>query len=165
MLIMTAGGVRALTVPVVRENHSRTDEVTIDYHAPWNVVHFRTLTAAYAASPYFLYYKDDLEDLLMTRYDRLVDLNRAVSEWLLKKMKVECSLETTCDYLPASEALCDYRNAFTPKRSFEGMVFPSYYQVFADRIPFTANLSALDLLMNLGPESKDYLDKINRQKA
>ena len=55
MLIMTAEGVRALTVPVVRSNHSRTDEVTNDYKERWNVTHLRTLTAAYAASPYWLY--------------------------------------------------------------------------------------------------------------
>ena len=56
--IMTAGGVRTLTVPVIRDNHSRTEEVGIDYKERWNIVHLRTLTAAYSASPYFLYYKD-----------------------------------------------------------------------------------------------------------
>ena len=34
-----------------------------------------------------------------------------------------------------------------------------YYQVFSDRIAFTPNLSIIDLLMNLGPEAKDYLKK------
>ena len=40
----------------------------------------------------------------------------------------------------------------------EGM--KSYYQVFSDRLPFTPNLSIIDLLMNLGPEAKDYLNKL-----
>ena len=62
--IMTAGGIRTLTVPVIRDNHSRTEEVRIDYKERWNIIHLRTLSAAYSASPYFLYYKDDLEALL-----------------------------------------------------------------------------------------------------
>lgn len=161
MLIMTAGGVRALTVPVVRGNHSRTDEVAIDYHMPWNVVHMRTLTAAYAASPFFLYYSDDLEALLSVRYGRLIELNMAVTKWLLKKMGISCTLKATADYVPAADVPMDYRNAFSPKRQYEGMVFPSYYQVFADRIPFTPNLSAVDLLMNLGPEAKTYVESLN----
>ena len=54
MEIMTAGGVRTLTVPVVRNNHSRTEEVGIDYKERWNIIHLRTLEAAYSASPYYL---------------------------------------------------------------------------------------------------------------
>ena len=59
MEIMTAGGVRTLTVPVLRNNHSRTEEVGIDYKERWNIIHLRTLSAAYSASPYYLYYKDE----------------------------------------------------------------------------------------------------------
>lgn len=163
MVIMTAGGLRPLTVPVVRKNHSRTDEVGIDYHTPWNVIHLRTLTAAYAASPYFLYYRDDLEALLTARYDCLVDLNSVVLEWLLQRMKVACTLEPTKDYLPASGEDDDYRDVFSPKRPYSDLAFPPYYQVFADRLPFAPNLSVLDLLMNLGPEAKGYLEALNKK--
>lgn len=157
MLIMTAEGVRALTVPVVRRNHSRTEEVGIDYKERWNVVQWRTLTAAYAASPYWLYYQDDIEQLLMTRYDRLLELNGAVLAWLLRKLKVDCRVSWTEDYLPATGEAWDYRNRFSPKVLLPATDFPPYYQVFADRQPFAPNLSVLDLLMNLGPEAKEYL--------
>lgn len=160
MDIMTAGGVRTLTVPVVRSNHSRTEEVGIDYKERWNVVHLRTLTAAYAASPYFMYYKDDMEALLMRHYDRLVDLNGAVMEWLLAKLKVGCTLTQTFDYQPELDKYDDYRNRFTPKRPYPTEGMNPYYQVFADRIPFTPNLSVVDLLMNNGPEARNYLETI-----
>lgn len=160
MLILTAGGVRPLTVPVVRENHSRTDEVTIDYHTRWNIVHLRTLVAAYAASPYFLFYKDELESLLTTHYSRLVDLNRAIMEWMLRKMKIECVMNETTDYQPDAAVPDDYRTAFSPKHPFDESSFPAYYQVFADRLPFVPNLSALDLMMNMGPEARGYLEKL-----
>lgn len=162
MMIMTAGGVRPLTVPVVRENHSRTDEVSVDYHMPWNVVHLRTLTAAYAASPYFQYYKDELEALLMQRYERLIDLNMDIMGWLIKRLKLSCDVARTTDYLPSGEQQDDYRNVFSPKVAYDDSGFPSYYQVFADRLAFVPNLSVLDLLMNLGPEARDYLMNVSK---
>ena len=159
-VIMTAEGVRALTVPTVRSNHSRTDEVGIDYQERWNVVHLRTLTAAYADSPSWRYYQDDIERLLMTRYQRLLDLNGAILAWLLRKLKAECRVSLTEDYLPAADEASDYRNRFSPKVPLQAQTFPPYYQVFADRQPFVPNLSVLDLLMNLGPEAGEYLKTI-----
>lgn len=160
-VIVTAGGVRTLTVPVVRSNHSTTDEVGIDYRQRWNVIHMRTLTAAYAASPYFLYYRDDLEALLMRRYDRLLDLNAALLEWILRLLKVECKVGMTTDYqLEASPSEGDYRNTFSPKQPLLSDAFAPYYQVFADRMPFVPNLSVIDLLMNMGPEAANYLLKL-----
>ncbi|MBQ8702938.1 MAG: WbqC family protein [Bacteroidales bacterium] len=160
MLIMTAEGVRTLSVPVVRNNHSRTEEVRIDYKERWNVVHFRTLKAAYAASPYWLHYQEDIEQLLMERRERLVDLNGAVLAWLLRSLKIDCRVSSTEDFHPIAGEATDYRYLFSPKEPSPEHTFPPYYQVFADRQPFAANLSALDLLMNLGPESKDYLETI-----
>lgn len=157
MLIMTAEGVRALTVPVVRCNHSRTDEVTIDYKERWNVTHLRTLTAAYAASPYWLYYQDDIEALLMVRYACLMDLNAAVLAWVMRRLKIECQVSVTTDYRPADGDAEDYRNRFSPKVPLPTEGFPAYCQVFADRQPFAPNLSVLDLMTNLGPEARDYL--------
>lgn len=159
-VILTAGGTRSLAVPVVRHNHSRTDEVTIDYRSRWNTVHRRTLAAAYAASPYWLYLHDELDTLLDTRYDRLVDLNQAVTGWLLRKLKVPCRLSPTTGYQPGGTAPDDCRNRFSPKVPLPAEGFPPYCQVFADRHPFVHNLSALDLLMNLGPDATGYLKTV-----
>lgn len=160
MNIMTAGGVRILTVPVIRENHSRTEEVLIDYKERWNVSHLRTLTTAYSASPYFMYYKDEIEALLMQRYERLIDLNQATLEWLLKRLKTAHMLHFSTDYPPNSNEPEDFRNRFSPKVPYPTDNMPDYYQVFSDRLPFTPNLSTLDLLFNLGPEAVAYLNSL-----
>lgn len=160
MNIMTAGGVRMLTVPVIRENHTHTGEVLIDYKDRWNVIHLRTLTAAYSASPYFMYYRDEIEGLLMRRYERLVDLNQAALEWLLKRLKKVCTVHFSTDYHPSTGENEDYRNTFSPKAPYPSDNFPAYYQVFSDRLPFTPNLSILDLLFNLGPEANTYLNRL-----
>lgn len=162
MNIMTAGGIRTLTVPVVRRNHSRTEEVLIDHKERWNTIHLRTLTAAYSASPYFMYYKDDLETLLMHPHERLVDLNLAALAWLLRQLKITCHATFTEDYLPTTGDPADYRSTFSPKVSYLVDSFNPYYQVFSDRLPFVPNLSILDLLFNLGPEAQDYLRGLAR---
>lgn len=156
--IMTAGGVRTLSVPVIRNNHSRTEEVGIDYKERWNIIHLRTLAAAYSASPYYLYYKDDLEELMTQRYDKLIDLNEALLKWILRLLKCDCQLLRTEDYQKEYEL--DFRNTFSPKVPYPTEGQEKYYQVFSDRLPFTPNLSIIDLLMNVGPEAKDYLKRI-----
>lgn len=158
MEIMTAGGVRTLSVPVIRNNHSRTEEVGIDYKERWNIIHLRTLAAAYSASPYYLYYKDDLEELLTQRYDKLIDLNEALLKWILRLLKCDCQLLRTEDYQKEYEL--DFRNTFSPKVPYPTEGQEKYYQVFSDRLPFTPNLSIIDLLVNVGPEAKDYLKRI-----
>lgn len=158
--IMTAGGIRELTVPVIRNNHSRTDEVRIDYRDRWSTIHMRTLTAAYSASPYFQYYSDEIEHILGSKYATLLELDIATIQWLLKKYKIKCGVELTSDWAAPASEQHDFRYTFTPKRPYPADSFKPYYQVFSDRIPFTPNLSAIDLLMNLGTEAKDYIESI-----
>ncbi|MBR6048696.1 MAG: WbqC family protein [Bacteroidales bacterium] len=164
MNIMTANGVRSLTVPVLRDNHSRTEEVAIDYRDRWNVIHLRTLAAAYAASPYYLYYKDDIESLLLHPYHYLTELNQDILLWLIGRLKLDCTISATTEWVApgeiCTEPLSDFRQVFSPKIPYPTDSFTSYYQVFPDRQPFAPNLSILDLLFNLGPEAKDYLNKL-----
>lgn len=157
--IMTSGGVRTLSVPVIRNNHSRTEEVIIDYSERWNIIHLRTIDAAYNASPYYLYYREVLKNIIMTRYERLIDLNWALLQWLLNTLKISCEISYTQDF--KKEYPLDFRNTFSPKHPYPTDNFKPYYQVFSDRIPFTANLSIIDLLMNLGPEAIIYLKNIS----
>ena len=160
MHIVTAGGLRILSVPTIRTNHSPTDQVIIDYRDRWPIVHIRTLDAAYSASPYYMYYRDDIATLLHTQYDNLLSLNQTIMQWLLRKLKIECSISITTQWnANADEGTADLRNIFSPKVPYPSDIFPPYYQVFADRIPFQPNLTILDLLINLGPEAHEYLLK------
>lgn len=159
--IATGNGLQTLTVPVVRTegNHTRTEQMRVSYHEPWNIRHWRTIVSAYNTAPYFLYYRDGLEKLLMQRFDTLLELNQALLQYLLQKLKIDCRVEYTAEFSPITTA-ADLRLALTCKSSQASTPLPPYSQVFEDRYGFQPNLSIIDLLFNLGPESKSYLQKI-----
>lgn len=154
-VIMTANGLLTLSIPVVRPNgnHTLTQDIEISYSEPWNIRHWRAILSAYNASPFFLYYRDPLEDLLMQRQERLIDFNNALLHLAIKWLKLDCDLHFSDQFTPAGAHSADYRynTAAIPSPQ------KSYYQVFCAKTPFQPNLSILDLLFNLGPDAKEYL--------
>lgn len=166
--VMTAGGVRALTVPVVWRHHEKMPvrDVRIDHTLPWQREHLRTLKAAYASAPYFDHYFGVLEPFYSAarRPEFLFDLNAALTEVLLKMLKLPGGLKFSETYTPAAtlQAGEDLRGRISRKPELHATEDPSfraphYWQVFADRQPFAPNLSVVDLLFCEGPGSKDVL--------
>lgn len=157
--IATGNGLMMLNVPVSRPsgNHTTTAEMVVSYHEPWNIRHWRAIASAYNAAPYFLYYKDELEEILMHRYDHLLHLNEALLHYLLKKLKITCQLEYSQSFIKETESCLDLRDSLTAKRDNPDNTYPHYSQVFESRHGFLPNLSVIDLLFNLGPEAKSYL--------
>ena len=163
--IVTGNGILMLNVPVVRPygNHTRTEQITISYNEPWNIRHWRAIVAAYSAAPYFLYYRDGLEKILLQHHDRLIDLNDAILNYLLQKLKINCHITYTDTFTPPSDNPSNLRNILTNKHSLPqpNSQFPPYPQVFDTRFGFIPNLSAIDLLFNLGPEAKPLLMQVS----
>ena len=157
--IATGNGLMMLNVPVSRPsgNHSTTAEMVVSYHEPWNIRHWRAIASAYNAVPYFLYYKDELEEILMHRYDHLLPLNEALLNYLLKRLKITCQLEYTQSFIKETASYIDLRESLTTKKDDPSITYPHYSQVFESRHGFLPNLSVIDLLFNLGPETKSYL--------
>lgn len=165
-VIATAGGPLMLNVPIVRTNgnHTRTEEIIISYQEPWNIRHWRAIVSAYSAAPYFLYYRDGIEQILLQPYTRLIDLNDALLKYILKKLKINCTTAFTEDFSEPTQATHDHRYSLTTKHAstlFQESLLPHPYpQVFDTRYPFQPNLSIIDLLFNVGPESKTLLTNI-----
>ena len=158
-VIATGHGELMLNVPVTRPNgnHTVTADMAVSYHEPWNIRHWRAIVSAYNAAPYFLYYKDELESILLQEHKRLVELNDAIMKYLMAKIKIRCSLIYTTDYQTAKEGQQDYRYTLTTKKHTDSPTLPPYSQVFDSRFGFLQNLSAIDLLFNMGPDSRRYL--------
>ena len=158
-VILTANGPMTLTVPVLRPggNHSRTEEIGISYTEKWNMIHWRAIESAYNSSPYFLYYRDEIERIIMGCYDRLLQLNECVLQVLFKKLKIDTVISYTTDFAKPEGNLNDFRDRYSYKHPETLPSLPPYSQVFGDRMPFNGNVSIIDTLFNLGPETKDYL--------
>ena len=158
--VMTANGVESLSVPVVKVhgNHTMTKDIIISPVEPWQHIHSRCLESAYKAAPYFDHYYDYLRPIFEGHFERLIDLNDAALQAILKMLKIKMETVHTTDYV--REAENDLREAFCPKKAIENTSFPAYYQVFSTKFPFAVDLSVLDLIFNEGPEATNYLKQI-----
>ena len=83
----------------------------------------------------------------------------------MKLVDFNMNLYGFCLRVLGLEHLFGMDNAVEPEfvvESASDMEIQPYYQVWASRFGFTPNLSILDLIFNLGPESPLYLKKIVR---
>ena len=158
-IIATTNGPQALTVPIERKftvNYYIKD-IRISDHGNWRHLHWNALQSAYGESPFFDYYQDDIRPFFEQRWDYLFDFNEAIREKMCELLdiqpKVDYSKEFTVNYMK------DYRMVIRPKNPEPDPDFTPkrYYQVYEQKHGFLPNLSILDLLFNMGPESIFYL--------
>lgn len=156
MNILGVNGPIMLSIPVESTKGLKTPIKAIRIqHGDWKKSYLRSIRSAYGRAAFFEYYYGDIESILMTKHDYLLDLNLESIAFLKSKMKVE-SPWIYADKSPEHGALKDdLRSHFEPASFIpEHKVYP---QVFSDRMGFSRGLSAIDLLFNMGPRAIDYL--------
>ena len=162
--IMTANGVLNLTIPVekVNGNITKTKDIKIINSNQWYINHWRAISSAYSGSPFFLYYKDDLKHFFKGNYDNLLKFNNELLNQLLNLIGIKCTIEFSNSFTKPdnSNQELDYRYSISPKISSDYSHTEEYYQVFSNKFNFTPNLSIIDLLFNIGPETKNYLETV-----
>lgn len=155
-IIATSQGTQALTVPVER---TKADMMTIRIsdHGNWRHLHWNALQSAYGESPFFEYYEDDLRPFFQPDWEFLFDYNEAIRQKMCELLDIQPRVRFTDDYVREAEG--DYREIIRPKNAGPDADFQPrpYYQVYASKHGFLPNLSILDLLMNMGPESIFWL--------
>lgn len=167
-VIATANGTQALTVPIEHlplTSHPSplVKDLRISDHKQWRRVHWNALQSAYSESPFFEYYADDLRPFFEKKYDFLIDFNedirQKVCELIDFKPSVEYTKEFTSDNSLQTSVIFDFRDVINAKHPKPDADFEAkeYWQVFQHKHGFQSNLSILDLLFNLGPESVFYL--------
>jgi hypothetical protein len=156
-LIDTTQGIQALTVPVVRGETSLMKDIRISDHGNWRHLHWNALQSAYGESPFFEYYQDDIRPFFTQRWDYLFDFNEAIRQKMCELIDISPQVSLTGSFQPKADH--DFREAINPKHPAPDADFESrpYYQVYQQKHGFIPNLSILDLLMNMGPESIFYL--------
>lgn len=167
--IAAPDGELALSIPTVKPASLKCPmcDIRISDHGNWRHLHWNAIESAYNHTPFFEYYKDDFRPFYKKKYEFLADFNEELCHLVCSLIDIQPVMERTSEYktgFAPSEA--DFRERIHPKKDFslEDPDFSPqpYYQVFQERLGFLPNLSIIDLLFNMGPESLLVLQQSNK---
>lgn len=158
--IATSNGLIDLSIPVNKPNgkQSRTNEILLEEKQNWRQQHWRSIKNAYQSTPFFIHYEEGIRNIIESDIQLLWKLNHALIEFIADQIHIDFEIKYSKDFIEESPYE-DFRFKIHPKQQ-EIISYPSYYQVFDDKLGFQGGLSSLDLLFNLGPEALIYLDKL-----
>jgi hypothetical protein len=187
-MIRLDGEARWLSVPVEqRSQKERIVEKRIDnslHGTPrwWSPGHFQTIRQAYRDAPFTAEYAPALRRIFETRWERLVELNAALLEFMRDAFGIKTKLVRSSDLNVAGAKselilnLCREVGAdallaglggsrdYLDRAEFERHGVRIEYQQFEHPVyrqcgaaPFTKGLSSLDMLLNCGPAIGDLL--------
>lgn len=156
--VLGANGIITLSIPVLggRETRDPIKAVRIDNRSNWQKGHWRTLESCYNKSPYFFHYARGLQEWYNNEFTYLWDFNLSAFHWVEKqlKLKIEVDYTATFEKNTGSSVARDLRGLFKTSGRKQYLNEP-YFQVFES--DFQQNLSILDVLFNLGPQTTSYL--------
>ena len=164
--IAAPDGELALSIPTVKPGTLKCPmrDIRISDHGNWRHLHWNAIESAYNHTPFFEYYKDDFRPFYEKKYEFLADFNEELCRLICSLIDIQPDMERTSEYrteFTLDET--DFRESIHPKKDFtlEDTAFSPqpYYQVFQERLGFLPNLSIIDLLFNMGPESLLVLQK------
>ena len=158
-LIATTNGVQALTVPIERGTSPLIKDIRISDHGNWRHLHWNALQSGYGESPFFDYYQDDIRLFFEKRWTFLLDFNEEIRLKMCELIDIQPQVGYTKVFVNHGDSPHDLREGIQPKHPAPDADFvpKPYYQVYQQKHGFLANLSILDLLFNMGPESIFYL--------
>ena len=144
-----------LTIPISHNKFQKNQldrEVKIFNDYCWQRDHWKSLESSYRSSPFFEFYEDDLYPFFHRRHEKLMDLNIALIKKIFSLLEIVIKFKKTNKVDEFSELI----------RAKQKTIYktPIYHQVFNSKYGFINNLSILDLIFNVGPESNNYLKKL-----
>jgi len=158
--IYSANGVQILSIPVEKPDSlkSLTRDIRVADHGNWRHLHWQAITSAYNSTPFFEYYADDFRPFYQKSFRYLFDFNEQLRDLICSLLDVSPSVSYSESFEVDSKlGVLDCRESIHPKKNPLREDFEPYYQVFESRFGFIPDLSIVDLLFNMGPESISYL--------
>lgn len=147
--ILTANGRLSLSVPLEKHADKELSSLKrISYAERWQQQHWRTISSAYKASPYFEFFEDDFRPFYEQRYEFLLEFNTALLKTILHILRVRKDLHFTSVYEKYPLYVTDYRDTL-PAGDIS-----QYYQAFSIGAGFVPGLSCIDALFNIGLETR-----------
>ncbi|WP_170227091.1 WbqC family protein [Luteibaculum oceani] len=161
MRILSANGVQDLILPVLNKNSKEgITQMQVNHDENWAWNHWHSVKSAYGKSPYFEYYEHHFEAFFRSAENwNLWQINLNSIQLSFNLLKLDLDVEFTKEFKAEYGVNGDLRKQFKPSKHPQLFHQEKYLQVFADRFDFKPNLSVLDLLFNLGPQSLAYILK------
>ena len=153
--IATATGPQTLTIPVEGSKRGNIRDIRISEHNNWRRLHWQAICTAYGSSPFFEYYADDIAPFFEKKGRQeaegsgcgsqlLFDYNQRITEVMCSLLDIKAPQILTTPACSSTWSMSNHQ---------------PYYQVFQSRQGFQKDMSILDLLFNMGPESILVLTK------
>jgi len=182
--ILAPQGPMWLTVPINKSGKFMPNKaVEVNNGLPWREEHWKKISYSYKNSAYFHLYKEYLEGLYQRKHDLLFDLNlettKAVMKWLDIDIPVvrESQLAVVGEGTQRLVGVCKAMGADTyvsgaggkaymDEKLFSEQGVALQYQRYVPApypqrfVPeFVPNLSVLDMLFSIGPESRKLVGR------
>ena len=156
--IYGANGKLKLTLPIVHnksKSHQKEGEVQIANTTAWQKQHWKSISSAYRSSPYFEFYEADLISFYKEEVTHLMQFNLNLINKIMELIEFSMYYKIVKWKKDNHQRMDDLVNA---KKSLL-INFEPYRQVFEEKNGLIPNLSIIDLLFNLGPDTLSYLQK------
>ena len=161
--ILSPSGPLDVSIPVQTGHSLMYKDALLNYETDWDRQLLYALKTAYNSSPFYEFMQDDISAVFGKRHKFLWDLNMDLFETVARLINIPIDVSETTEFCKVGQDEKDYRIAIEPKYAhiLHNDSHPvTYHQVFSqpyiDR-PFTPYLSVLDLIFNMGCESRDVL--------
>ena len=158
--IYGANGKLILTIPIIHSKEKKlqlTKEVKIFDKINWQTNHWKSICSAYRSSPYFEFYEQDFFNFYFEIKERsLFNFKIKLISNILNLLNQPFNFQTISynkEKHTKVDKLIDAKNIHFQTTK--------YNQVFSNKYGYLNNLSIIDLLFNLGPNTIDYLKSIN----
>ena len=184
--IKTPNGIKWLTIPCGTNEKRLICEVEITDHS-WQKQHWNLIQMSYKKSEYFSVYKSFFEDIFLgENWKNLSDFNQTIikkiskeilnidtefddsRKYELKEKKgdrvIELLKKANAEYYLSGPAAKDYINEKVFKEnniSLEWMDYSNYPEYTQLYPPFEHFVSIIDLIFNEGPNTLNFMKKIN----
>jgi hypothetical protein len=93
--ILSGNGVLRLSIPL---NHSngikiKTKDIRIDFGKSWQTNHWKAIKSAYASAPYFEDYEQQINQILLSKDEFLLDKNQRIFEFLFSILEINKTID------------------------------------------------------------------------
>ncbi len=124
--IYGANGKQLLNIPVSIPKSSKktkSKDILVE-NSNWQKQHYKSLEAAYNHSPFFEFYKDDLQKIFLKKYTYLLDVNLDTFNFIKNALELPVEYKFSKTY--EENKPNDFRDLQTQKRRLKYLFYPTY---------------------------------------